>query len=527
MDSSELVEDFETGLFKSKGKSSYIKCEFNPNEINWIEICGERWVGKYAGMTHELNWDEFNLSSKFKLELKQIYSRRLKKNSPSYIAKIKATIHNLIGCAISNKIKIYNGFANITTSNCLSIWNSMNVSTRSIFRSLYKDLAESNLGGADYNIAKELETWKARNNTQVLRYVLNWDADQGAFTTAEWEVINNYLIAKSNSEDIVEVASCIFARILTETLKRPIQVLSMKKNALWIAPSGREFFLRIPKAKGQIAGDTELWPITSGLAKAIEDFSSITDISKLQSEFDRLVVIPSVSYVRGSKLMWMHHDQVDVNTAKVNLQRFALRNNLISPRNNESINLASYRIRHTGATVMAAQGASREEIQDVLEHDSPESADAYIQAVGSDLIPVLEKTTDRGVGKVFSEIRKVYFFKGLITEKLEKNPIYIPITPLNSAQPAAIGTCGKNDSCSIHPFWGCYNGCPHFLAWKEAPHKESLNFVEAELKRWSDAEGGKFRSKLGKDFDRVAAAIQEVINQIEGLNTGRLINELK
>ena len=164
---------------------------------------------------------------------------------------------------------------------------------------------------------------------------------------------------------------------------------------------------------------------------------------------------------------------------------------------------------------MALQGVPRDEIQEVLEHDSPYSADAYIQAVGSDLMPALERATDRGVGKVFAELHHIYFFKGAIVDKVGSKTVHIPVVVENVAAPAVVGSCGKDGACKKHPFWACYNGCPHFLAWRDGPHRTSLEFVESELKRWSDVEGGKERSKLGKDFDRVGAAIHEVIAQIE------------
>jgi hypothetical protein len=56
------------------------------------------------------------------------------------------------------------------------------------------------------------------------------------------------------------------------------------------------------------------------------------------------------------------------------------------------------------------------------------------------------------------------------------------------------------------------------LAWKEADHQKSLDYVESELTRWSKAEGGKERSKLHKDFDRIAASIREVVQQVEAVN---------
>jgi hypothetical protein len=158
---------------------------------------------------------------------------------------------------------------------------------------------------------------------------------------------------------------------------------------------------------------------------------------------------------------------------------------------------------------MAMQGASRDDIQVTLDHDSPASAQAYIDAAGSDLIPVIERA-DRGLGEIFSNLREA-FFRGFISNHIGRKPIRIPV---NVSTPALVGSCGSNTACKKHPFWSCYDGCPQFLAWREADHQQALNFVRSEFKRWNEAEDGRERSKAMKDFDRMATAIGEVIQQV-------------
>jgi integrase len=512
MECSDLKENFETGLFESENGRRFVRCEFNPEEPRWIEVTGESWSVSYAGQNHVLDWSTLGLPAELKDSLKRIVLDRLKSNAPSHLSATRFTLVEWAHAASAAKVDLTEGLGTISASVWLSIWEQMSQSTRSRVRSLYTELADNGLSGANFSIAKEMGRWKARNDTTTLRYVMEWDADSGSFTTSEWELIRGMLNREYPKENDTDFASRIFGRILNESLKRPIQILAMKRDALWIAPSGREFFLRIPKAKGQTGESSGLWQITDALAMAIQSYSKRPQIRSLQERFDRLIVFPSTN---GKDTAWMAHEQVPVATAKSLLQQWALRQGMISPRTNREINLTPYRIRHTGATAMALQGTPRDDIQEVLEHDSPYSADAYIQAVGSDLMPALERATDRGIGKVFSELRNSYFFKGELIDKVERRPILIPIVDKSITLPAVVGACGKDGACTKHPFWACYNGCPHFLAWREAPHQKSLDYVESELKRWSDAEGGKERSKLGKDFDRVGAAIHEVIRQID------------
>lgn len=517
MDSSDLTENFETGLFESKDGKRFVRCEFNPEEPVWIDVTGDRWGTVYAGKPHELDWGKVNLPPVLVSAIKPVVLGRMKDYSPVYLTALHTMLTNWSRAAMAEEVDLSQGLESISASAWLKVWERLKPHCRSIFRSVFQELAAKAYNGASYSVSKEMGRWKANPEQQSLRVVMEWNAESGSFTSAEWELIRRELVREDPYERDLDCATRIFGCILNETLKRPQQILAMKRNALWAAPSGREFFLRIPKAKVQADERPASWQITNELARAIHAYSERPEIHSLQQRFDRLVVMPAV---RGEEIRWMTHGQVDVFTARVRLQRWVRRQGIISPRTERVINLTPYRIRHTGATAMAIQGVPRDQIQEVLEHDSPYSADAYIQAAGSDLMPALERATDRGVGEVFSELRDVYFFKGTVVDEVGRRPIHIPVVVENEvAQPAVAGSCGKDGACTLHPFWACYNGCPHFLAWRDAPHQKSLDYVESQLKRWGDAEGGKERSKLAKDFDRTGAGIREVMDQIEQSQT--------
>src|SRR5690606_5561875 len=123
---------------------------------------------------------------------------------------------------------------------------------------------------------------------------------------------------------------------------------------------------------------------------------------------------------------------------------------------------------------MARYGKSRQDIQDTLEHDSPFSAQAYIDSLAADLLPVFERGKAR-LGEVFIPLKEAYFFRGEIVEQVTSRPINIPVV-VEHERPAVVGSCGKNGVCHKHPFWACYDGCPSFLAWREAPHEKALEY---------------------------------------------------
>lgn len=524
MERTELREDFETGLFHDTGGRSFVRCEFDPRDPVWIDVSSNVWTARYAGSLHSFDWSD-DISQAMLPDLQALIKGRLRKSSPHYLRKAGHALRTFFKAAREAGADLQKDFSKLDAPSFLKIWDLMTSDARSIMRSIYEECADKNILGADYAIAREIKTWKARSEVVSLREVVHWHPEKGAFTAAEWELVRGFLEEWDLDEHPNTIATKVFGRIMTETLKRPSQIWSMPKNAFWVVPSPdgagpAQYFLRIPKAKSQTGERPGTWQITESLGKAIQEYSQIPEIRALQDRVNRLVVLPGY---QGTP-RWIQHGEVDAQTGQQTLKNLVKQRGIVSPRTGEVINLTPYRIRHTGGTAMALQGIPREQIQEVLEHDSPFTADAYIQAVGSDLMPALERATDRGVGEVFSILTEAYFFKGTVTQDIGKKAITIPA--INTHEPAAkeiqapavVGGCGKDGACSKHPFWACYNGCTHFLAWKEADHRKSLEYVESELSRWSKAEGGKERSKLSKDFDRTAASIREVEQQIEVAN---------
>jgi integrase len=517
-----LTEDFSDGTFIDAQGKRFVISQFDPDNPVPIAISGSVWSAIYKGQSITVDWDRLGDIPE---ELRNLFMNscrlELKRHATNYMAKFFLMAMNFLDASQESQLQKFKDFSQLGTSDILKIWGILNSSDRIFFRSFYSELARKKIGGASLNLAREMKTWKARNKVVLLRYVVYWSPTKGAFIAAEWELIRNELEFEDDFKSEQVQAVKVFGRIVAETLKRPGQILSIKaKNGLMVIPSDEEglpseYFLRIPTAKAQTGAKPRLWQITEGLGKTILNYSKLPHVSRLQQVHDRLVVLPGE---KGVDNCWTLNGQVTAQDAKSALQNYFKYRNLISPRTGERFHVTPYRIRHTGATALALQGFTRDDIQEVLEHDSPYSADAYIEAVGSDLMPALEKATNRGLGEVFSVLSDCYFFRGKVADEVGQKPILIPavnlVEPETTAHkaPAVVGSCGKSGACSKHPFWACYNGCEHFLAWRDADHSQSLDYVTAELDRWSEAEGGKKRSKLYKDFDRIAASIRDVIN---------------
>ena len=519
MDIAELIFDCEGNVWKGNDGEQFIRNEFNPTKPVLIAIEEEKWSATYAGVAYRIAWGESKLPACIQDPIKDLLKIRFTKLAPSTMSTLNWLFRDLAKACDSNGIDTSNGFGSISASSWRQIWGKLNSNQRTHMREIYSQLAERRMGGASVHISLEMKRWKARSEIINLRYVLEWDATKGALTTAETEVLRNEVRTIPDHETVLDTVARLFTWTSLETLKRPIQLLSMEQDALikLTVGTGKEdinYFLNIPPAKAQSGKLRELWPVSRELGKELDKMMENAVISEQQRKMGRYFVLPQKD---GKVKVADERNQVSTASMGFLIQDWSKKRGILSPRTKKNLHLRPKRLRHTGATAMANQGVPRQVIQDILEQDSPASADAYIKSVGSDLFPAIERASDRGLGRVFDELSDSFFFKGAIGCDQGGRKVVIPIV-LETPKLAIVGNCSSTGQCHRHPFWSCYDGCPNFIAWQEFDHGASLSFVEQELHRWGDAEGNKDRSKLLKDFERTAAAIRNVISQIEALN---------
>ena len=472
-----------------------------------------------------VDWREPQLPRALIDDIQTLARENLRTKAPTWIDSLRRTVGALARLTSARDIDFSRGLGDITIARWALIWDELSFERRTMLRFLYREMVAASMQGARHEIALELDEWIAWPQPEKMRDVLTWNEERGSYTAAEVELVRRKLSAALEGESASEEMTRVWGWMLFETYKRPSQLLGMTKDALVTIPGERpQYFLRIPKVKAQ-AGDTaEIWPISAALAKAISDVSSRPVIQELQVYFNRLVVLPGRK--RGGKsgtswgdreyglevsLEWHKHGCISSARMGKALERLGEAAALTSPRTGRSLDFGAKRIRHTGGTSLAMQGAPIDDIQTILEHDDRSSAQAYIDAVASELIPAVERA-ERALGGLFAGLNAA-FFNGSIVSDVRSKPVYVPDF---SGAPAVVGSCGSGAACPTNPFWACYGGCPNFQAWKGADHRRSLAFVEREHGRWSAAERGKERSKLGKDFERIFAGINDVIHAIEG-----------
>lgn len=480
--------------------NEFIKNEFDPNCPIFIKISSEKWSASYNGSIFDIDWKEININYQLKDILKKVISEKLKHCAASYLSKSKQTLIQLSSVLSPECCSL----EYLTIIDLSKIWLKLLPTNRSYFREWYRVLAHTQKDSTSLQKAREMESWNAREDILNLRDVLNWHETRGALTSEEEfalrAAIRDYHNSKPN-----EIALHIYCWLLLDTLKRPTQVLQMRANALKV--TGNEYFVAIKPIKAQTGLDVRWWRIPNELADAIQFYSSHKQVIDLQKKYNRLIVWDTPSLI--------NHGQIDARIASSALKLYLNRKiKLISPRTGKLLHIKPTRIRHTGATRLAFSNVPRDLIQEILEHDSPVSAQAYIDAICSELAPQIEKA-DRNMGSLFYKLNHA-FFNGNLINKVEKQPIVIPEHKLTNL---IVGACGKDTvrdgKCEKHPFISCYNGCPSFLAWKEADHRKAMIYIEQEINRWEKALGHEKQNASLKEYFDVKKAIQEVIDLIE------------
>ena len=497
-----LTFDAVSNLWVDGDGGSYIKCEFDPYNPHYIYISADCWETEYNGTRHWIDWGEFTLPDAMGREARGAVLTALTRRSPGWLSAARLALVRLTSAARPG----WRSFADVSMDDWARVWVDATESSAHTLRTIYRLVQEQT--GDEQMLPRvfELDAWHC-GARRLLRDVLRWDAHCGALTAAELELVRRRIQTRPTSETTLSHGVRVYGWLLLETGKRPLQVARLPPDCLHLVSHAGvdEWFIDVPPAKRQTGRATRRWPISARLATEVALYSARPEVGVLQKRFGRLIALDTPTTRVGR--------QMSTNKIGGMFRSWFAREQLVSPRTGKLLHLAQYRLRHTVATRMAAHGASRGEIQHVLEHDSPFSSSAYIAAVGSELAPAMERA-DRQLGGLFAQLADA-FFAGTIAAAVGNQPIFLPMV---EPMPMMVGSCGLDTrvegTCAKHPFFACYNGCGHFLAWRDAPHERALAFVEAEMRRWSDAEGHGQRSRLVENLERVHRAISDVIEQI-------------
>jgi hypothetical protein len=211
-------------------------------------------------------------------------------------------------------------------------------------------------------------------------------------------------------------------------------------------------------------------------------------------------------------LNWLSPSRPDWSLSYA-MRRFVKITGITSSDTGARLPISPRRFRTSLATAMAAQGASKFHIAEILDHTDLQSADIYTQTVSS-IADQVAKATDSLLQPL------VHRFLGRIADAPEKSPeqetslpqipALAPHLPLPVLNAGGIGSCGKKDGlCRLLPPLSCYL-CPSFVASRQGPHQEMLDALLTFLQQ----DDNMVDDRIKRQLDDVCLAITEVLEQV-------------
>jgi len=498
----DLAYDAEHDLYVSSDGAKYVQNLNRLADPVYLRVAGDVWRARYQGTTLHIDWSEVGLPDVLKSELKDATMHRLRSQSPRLLGETRSLASALPKTDHANRginRSLGEWSAGELTACMLSLKETHSRSAGSAFRKCYRTLVQMGLAGATSTKLEQLEHVRM-SGREALTNVRTWDPRKGALTTAELEVLRLNLLPQLSPETDTEHFARVLLRTLTVLGRRPSQILAVAADGVArLKPDHRiPAVIWFPGAKSQRNDPPRPYDVPDDLYDDLMALAARPRIKSAQQSFGYFFVTPEVTQTRmagprsAANIMEGLHDWI-------------AKRGIISPRTGKPLHITPTRLRHTVATQLARKGWSKEDIQEFLEHQGDSAVLAYLDAVGNDMAPALERA-DRALGGLFTDITNT--FQGKVVSrpagKIEK-PILIP-DPKNRA---IVGQCGMSGTCPKSPFAACLNGCPHFLFFKDADVDAMRAHIHAEHERWRRAEGNAQRTRVQDDFARMDAGLTE------------------
>lgn len=320
------------------------------------------------------------------------------------------------------------------------------------------------------DLALLLKTIRAPGNRKG-EAVRGWDPEKGPLDSDETSAILAALREHAGTEEQRAIV-----RLFLELGVRPL-VVPILRNAhlrrytanlvLSDGTSGErvDYQLRVPRLKGR-GGKIKGW--------------KVRPISRLLGEW---LWTHRVGGPGDPLYSWIRKDSPREHIGSL-LRDWAEAADLVSPRTRVRLRLTSRRFRYTLATQMAIEGASREQIAEMLDHTDLQNVEVYIDAAAAfmndlevPLADILDPLVRRFLGKVVERDDPAPF-PGIPRQVIPGSAPQLPSLPVLIG---SVGVCGRDirrdGLCRLAPPLSCYL-CPSFAAFRDAPHERIADSLE-------------------------------------------------
>lgn len=211
---------------------------------------------------------------------------------------------------------------------------------------------------------------------------------------------------------------------------------------------------------------------------------------------------------------WFWHMTTDEFTSLLSdaIRRYAIK----SPRTGQPLRITTRRLRYTFATNLVREGIGALDLAEALDHSDLQHVQVYFDAK-STVVERLDKASATQIGPILQ------LFKGQIVKgpdhatngwQIEKRIRIIPELIPADHHMRDLGSCGKNEFCSLHPPYSCYP-CDRFEPFSDSieVHEQILGFLIDRRERLRTDPLN--NSRIAVQLDEVIYACAEVVEKMK------------
>ncbi len=450
-----------------------------------------------------MNWDRIsNVGPEMVLCLKHFVANAIAGHSPIDSHNIFERMRDIFGL-ITSRIDCLH---DITLDTCHQIRNACRAAGREYhfhaFRSAYSWWADLDFPGSSFELAVELRSWSVPGNKKG-EAVLSWDPQEGPLTDPEFLDLTSAL-AKFNGLD----ASVVMA--LVELGSNPRNLCFIEERDLFVFGSGKDTVYQVDVLRTKKRLDyraVKRRRISTRLGQALQCLIAENEHEYGGPDPKRPIFISfgldgddEVSPISRFK----NHQ---TNRGIWQLTRAFAKRAQLKGRDGKPLNLHPRRLRYTFATRAAEAGVPPVVLAEMLDHTDLQHVMVYYKAS-----PKLSDRVQQSLAESIGHIWKR--FLGEVVEK--PNPLLETIfgSTANKMDIGGIGSCGSKSACHLSVPYACYV-CPHFQAWKDAPHQKLLDGLIAEQEKAIALGHNNQANRIPRQNQRVIDAVKELIDQLK------------
>lgn len=271
---------------------------------------------------------------------------------------------------------------------------------------------------------------------------------------------------------------------------------------------GDFYQLAVPRMKKRAAHrETKRRPISTGLGQLLERLQQGQSNEPL--------------------LYWLSAENppAGINAA---MRQFVACAGIVSPRTGDSLQVTARRFRYTLATHLAAEGASKFHIAEVLDHTDLQNVEVYVETtpaitdqVAAATDAAMTPVVNRFLGKIVDGPNEIVVNETANDAIIPADTPHIPLPMLNAG---GVGVCGRNvrqdGLCQLFPPLSCYL-CPSFVAWRNGPHQALLTNLDDFIEAYREQAD----SRILLQLDEIRAAMAEAITRCTAEKEGAASKE--